>query len=164
MSRRWIHTRPRRRKGCASTAALVTLAALLLTSCGEPSPEEQRADYCDAVRAHQRQLTDIAADPSPGATFRALPAYRDLRDQAPSDIAADWARVVDRIETLQDALRSAGVSAEDYGAGQWQKGLSTEQKDGIERAAAGLADPRTAVSLNRVEQQARDVCHTPLSL
>ena len=149
-----------------SSGALTTLlgAALLLTSCGEPSPEEQRADYCDAVRSHQRELTDIAADTSPAATFRALPVYRDLRDHAPEDIAPDWARVVDRIEQLQEALRAAGVSEDDYGSKQWQQGLSTEQKDEIERAASGLADPRTAQALSDVEQQARDVCHTPLSL
>lgn len=160
---RWRSTRAERRGECRSTVALVA-AALLLTSCGEPSPEEVRADYCDAVRSHQRQLSDIAADTSPAATFRALPVYRDLRDHAPEDIAPDWARVVDRIEQLQEALRAAGVSEDDYGSKQWQQGLSTEQKDEIERAASGLADPRTAQALSDVEQQARDVCHTPLSL
>ena len=147
----------------ALTAAVLGIG-LLVSGCGDPSPEDVRAAYCDAVKAHQRQLTDIASDPSPGATFRALPSYRDLRDHAPEDIAGDWGRVVDRIEQLQDALRAAGVSAEDYGSGSWQKGLSAEAKNGIERAAASLADPRTSQALNDVEQQARDVCHTPLSL
>ena len=147
------------------TPLIVTVGlSLALTSCGAPSPEDQRAAYCDAVKAHQRQLTDIASDTSPGATFRALPAYRDLRDKAPEDIAADWGRVVDRIESLQEALTAAGVKPSDYGAGAWQKGLSAEQRDEIERAASGLADPRTTAALASVEQQARDVCHTPLSL
>lgn len=116
---------------------VLLLPFTLLTSCGDPSPEQQRADYCDAVKSHQRELTDVAADTSPNATFRALPAYRDLRDKAPEDIAADWSRVVDRIETLQSALDAAGVKPADYGAKAWQKGLTQEQRDAIERAAAG---------------------------
>jgi hypothetical protein len=153
-----------RSRGGAGLTAVGLLACALLSSCADPGPEQVRADYCDAVRSHQRELTDIAADTSPGATFRALPAYRDLRDHAPEDIAPDWSRVVDRIEQLQDALRRAGVSPDDYGAKQWQQGLSTEQRNEVERAAAELADPRTAQALADVEQQARDVCHTPLSL
>ena len=43
-------------------------------------------------------------------------------------------------------------------------GLTDEQRQRIEDAAVALADPAVVAAFDGVQQQAKDVCHTPLSL
>ena len=130
----------------------------LLSSCKSDTEK-----YCDEVKAQQQRLTELAADPDPAKIFDVLPPYRALADKAPDDIKAEWATVIDRYEQLQSALSDADVSPQEYADSSWRKGLSEEQVNGVLRAAAGLVDPATREALNGVQQQARDVCQTPLS-
>ena len=139
-------------------AGLLALG-LLSTACGGSATEE----YCQEVKAQQKKLTELSANPDPDRIFDVLGPYQALADKAPDDIKDEWATVIDRYQQLQAALSDAGVSAQEYAGGKWRKGLSAEQVNGIVRAAAGLVDPATREALNAVQQQARDVCQTPLS-
>ena len=131
----------------------------LLTSACKSDTEK----YCDEVKAQQKRLTDLAANPDPARIFAVLPPYEALAAKAPDDIKDEWATVIDRYQQLQAALSDAEVSPQEYAAGSWRKGLTQEQVNGVLRAAAGLVDPATRDALNGVQQQARDVCQTPLS-
>ena len=131
----------------------------LLTSACQSDTER----YCDEVKAQQKTLTDLAANPDPGKIFDVLPPYEALAAKAPDDIKDEWAIVIDRYQQLQSALADADVSPQEYAGGKWRKGLSEGQVNGVLRAAAGLVDPATREALNGVQQQARDVCQTPLS-
>ena len=138
----------------------VVLCALGLLVTGCKSDTEK---YCDEVKAQQQRLTDIAANPDPARIFAVLPPYEALAAKAPDDIKADWATVIDRYQQLQSALSDVDVTPEQYADNKWRQGLTEEQVNGVLRAAAGLADPATREALNSVQQQARDVCQTPLS-
>jgi hypothetical protein len=138
--------------------AVLCLVGLLTTGCKSDTEK-----YCDEVEAQQQRLTELAADRDPAKIFAVLPPYEELAAKAPDDIKSEWATVIDRYQQLRAALSDADVSASEYGGGTWRKGLSTEQVNGIVRAAAGLVDPATREALNAVQQQARDVCQTPLS-
>lgn len=137
------------------------LAALLPLAACSDDPYDA---YCEAVREHQQELTEIAADTDPTALLRALDAFRDLQDQAPSDITDEWQQVVDRLEALQSALDDAGVDAATYDRSDPPAGLDTDQRSAIEAAAEALVSLETATALDGLQQQARDVCKTPLSL
>lgn len=141
----------------ASVAALLAAVLLPLTACS--SDQEQ---YCDAVEEHQAELSDIAAQGGPGALLEALPVYRDLRDRAPADIRDEWDQVISSLEGLQQALDDAGVQPEDYDPKDTS--VPRDDRDAIAAAADEVGSAETARALAGVEQQARDVCHTPLVL
>ncbi len=134
----------------------------LLGGCGEPSAEEVRADYCASVKEHQRALSERLADRSPTSLLEALPVLRQLADAAPGDIADDWQVVLTAIGGLDEALSDAGVDPATYDPERPPESLTRQQRGTIERAAAELLNPRTQDAVAAVDQQARDVCRTPL--
>ena len=137
----------------SATVALLVLAAL--TACGS---DQDR--YCDAVESHQEELSGIAAEE--GRVFDSLPIWRDLQQQAPRDIEAEWGVVVDALEGLHDVVEAAGVD-EDYDAEDPPPGVSEDQQQAISRAAARLGGERVVTAMASLEQHALDVCGTPLS-
>ena len=106
----------------------------------------------------------MTASGSPAALLDALPIFRDLAEQAPDDIRDDWKAFLDPLEELDDALRDADVDPTAYDPDELPVELSEEERSRIEAAGAALADPTVVRAFDSVQQQAKDVCHTPLSL
>jgi hypothetical protein len=148
-------TRPVR----SAAAVLALLLLPLVGGCGD-----QEDDYCSAVKDHQEELTRITGDGGQDSLIRALDIFRDLQSKAPSDITAEWQQVVSRIEALDEALRAADVDPSTYDRQHPPSGLSTEQRARIDAAARELGSGTTLAALQGLDQEARDVCHTPLSL
>lgn len=136
------------------------LVVPLLAGCGGDEYE----DYCAEVKEHQTELTEIATSGEQGALLEALPIYRDLREKAPDDITDEWQQVIRAFEGLQAALDAAGADAATYDPKRPPEGVTEEEQDAIAAAAGELASPATVEALDGVEQQARDVCQTPLTL
>lgn len=151
--------------------AAAALAATLLGvgGCGADDdpyavPEEFRA-YCEEVEAQQRPITDaLASGGETSGLIRALPSFEELADDAPDDIADEWEIIVERINDLVDALDEAGVDADTYDRRNPPAGLDPEQRDAIDAAARALVSTTTGAAMSGVQQQARDVCKTPLAL
>ncbi|MGZ8750230.1 MAG: hypothetical protein ACXWYP_05045, partial [Pseudonocardia sp.] len=134
--------------------AVAVLALLPLASgCGG----DERSDYCAAVEEHQEPLTAIVTDGGQDSLIRALDIFRDLQDQAPSDIGDEWQQVVSRIEALDEALRDAGVDPATYDRKSPPAGLTDTQRAGIDGAARELGSPTTVDAFAALDQQARDV-------
>jgi hypothetical protein len=148
MTRRW------RAGGLAAVAVCALLA-------GCASEQEQ---YCQAVADHQEELTEIAAQDDGTALLDALEIYRELRDEAPSDITDEWQQVIRSLEGLDEALADAGVDPAAYDPEQPPEGVTPEERAAIARAASEVGSLETQQALQGVEQQARDVCKTPLTL
>ncbi|WP_205475188.1 hypothetical protein [Nocardioides sp. SYSU D00038] len=145
----------------SATVAVGALAGgLLLGGCGEDGPE----GYCEAVADHQEELTEIIGAGGPDALLRALPVFRDLRAAAPRDVRDEWQQVVGALEDLADALDEAGVEPSSYDPEAPPSDLAPEERDRIEAAATALASPQTTEALAGLQQQARDVCKSPLTL
>lgn len=138
---------------------LMTLVPILGACSSDPT-----ADYCAAVKEHQLALTDIVTGGGQDSLIRALAIFKDLQSQAPSDITDEWQQVVSRIEALDKVLRAAGVDPATYDRKDPPTGLSDEQKARIDGAARELGSAATLGALEALDQQARDVCKTPLSL
>jgi hypothetical protein len=154
------HSPPPRRNRPSRTALLAAaaLAVGLLAGCGGGD------DYCATVEEHQTELTDVTASGSPAALLDALPIFRDLQDHAPDDIEDDWAILVEPLGELEEALRAADVDPSSYDPDDLPAGLSDADRQRVEDAGAALAEPAVAGAFDAVQQQAKDVCHTPLSL
>ena len=140
----------------AAVAALVLLP--LAGGCGSGG------SYCSTVRDHQAELGSIAHSGAGSALISALPIFEDLRSRAPADVSDDWQLLVTRIESLDTALRHAGVDPATYDAARPPAGLSAEDRALIVKAAARLAASDTRQALATVQQEVLDVCHTPLDL
>jgi hypothetical protein len=141
----------------AATALL--LVALLSGGCAD-----QREKYCDAVRDHQQELGETLGDGSPDALLTALPIFRDLAAEAPDDIRDEWRTVIDALEGLEEALQEAGVDPSTYDRDDPPEGLSQDDQDAIDAAARELTSEQTMAAFNGVDQQAKDVCGTPLQV
>jgi hypothetical protein len=152
---------PADRRWVRRAQALVVVAVLAMTVTGCKSDQEK---YCDSVKDHQQQLTEVLGGGAPNALLKALPIFRDLADGAPDDIRDDWKVVIDALEGLQDALDDAGVDPATYDRDNPPAGLSQADKDAIDQAATVLGSQDTQTAFNAVDQEAKDVCGTPLQL
>ncbi len=137
----------------------VLLLPLLAAGCGSDQEE-----YCSAVKDHQQQLSDIVGSGDSDALLKALDIFEELQDRAPGDITDEWQQVVSRIEALRDALDAAGVDPATYDRAHPPADLSAEDKAAIDAAAKQLGSGTTLRALQDLDQQARDVCKTPLTL
>ena len=97
-------------------------------------------------------------------SWRRWPRSASSPDEAPTDIEDEWSLVIDRIEALGDALAAAGVDPATYDAEQPPTGLDDAEKTAITDAARDLGAQETQRALADLEQQALDVCQTPLVL
>lgn len=145
------------RRGLVGAALL---ALLPLAGCSQDPQEE----YCAAVKEHQEELTEIVGAGGQDSLLRAADVFADLRSKAPSDIADEWQQVVTRVAALDRALRDAGVDPATYDRSDPPAGLSAEERSAIDGAARELGSRSTTEALSGLDQQARDVCRTPLSL
>jgi len=143
-------------RAAVGVAAAVLLLPLL-AGCG-------RQSYCDAVHAHQAELGRISQAGGRDALLRALPVFEDLQSRSPSDVADDWQLLVTRITALRTALANAHVDPSSYDPAHPPASVTTEQRALIRRAAAAVGAADTAQALADLQQEALDVCHTPLEL
>ena len=72
--------------------------------------------------------------------------------------------MIGRLTALQDALKAADVDAATYDAAHPPASLTAAQRRAITAAATAVGGVETVTALNAVQQQARDVCHTPITL
>jgi hypothetical protein len=140
-------------------AVAVVTAALLVGGCAD-----QQEKYCDAVKDHQQELGEVLGDGSPDALLKVLPIFRELEGKAPQDIRDEWTTVIDAIEGLQKALKDAGVDAATYDRDHPPEGLSQADRDAIDAAARQLTSDETVTAFSGVDQEAKDVCGTPLQV
>lgn len=130
-----------------------------LVGCGSPADR-----YCQAVEDHQQELTDIAAQQGAPALFEARGVYEQLAAEAPEDIRDDWDTVIEAIAGLEDTVEALDLDPATYDAKRPPQGLDRDQLDRLRAAAQELVRPETTAAMEAVQQQARDVCQTPLSL
>ncbi|GAA1534025.1 hypothetical protein [Nocardioides humi] len=142
-------------------AAVLVIGLVVLWETRDDDPF---AGYCDAVADHREDIgAALSAGPQTGL-LRALPSFEELADEAPDDIRADWTLVIERITALKDALDAADVDPSAYDVESPPADVPEDDRKAIETAAVRLGSQETRTALAHVDQQARDVCKTPLSL
>jgi hypothetical protein len=140
--------------------AVLPLLLPLAVGCSD----DPYAGYCEVVTDNQVDLTRITDEGGPDVLLRALPIFRELEDAAPSDIRDDWKIVVTGLAALESALDDAGVDPATYDRDKLPDGVSEAERDRIDAAAQDLTTDESVAAFAAVEQQARDVCKTPLRL
>jgi hypothetical protein len=138
---------------------LASVVALGATGC-----QDQQEKYCESVKGHQQKLGEVLGDGSPDALLKALPIFEELADDAPDDIRDDWKVVIDALDGLQQALDDAGVDPATYDRDHPPAGLGKADQDAIDQAAAQVGSRASTTAFDAVDQEAKDVCGTPLQL
>lgn len=138
---------------------MLALVVPLLVACGD-----DKDGYCDAVKDDQEALAEHLGSKDPDALLGALDIFRELQDRAPSDIADEWQAVVDAIGGLRETLEAAGADPATYDPASPPPDVTPEEQKEITAASRRLTSPETLQALEAVDQQVRDVCHTPLFL
>lgn len=139
--------------------AVLALVAALGGACGH-----DQSAYCQGVSGYQTELTTLIDEGKKDALIQVLPIFEDLQSTAPADVRDDWQVVVTRIRALKTALDNAGVDPATYDRAHPPAGVSNEDRQLIDRAAAGVGSSDVSSALDALQQEARDVCHTPLTL
>lgn len=148
-----------RRVGSA-VAALVLAAGL-----GGCADETER--YCAALEEQQEPLRELAvAADDPGSDFYPdlLAIWRDLRAEAPADIADEWATLVFSMESFVEAVERTGAATGDFDPENPPPGATEAQVAAAVDAAEDLRSPRVLSAGEAVQQHARDVCKTDLGI
>lgn len=137
--------------------AVAVAVGTMLTGCGS------RYDaYCGTVRSKQASLSRTLDAGGQATLLQALPTFEQLKSQAPDDVQPDWQVLVTALSGLKSALTQAHVDPSTYDRNTTK--VTPQQKDRIDAAAAQLGTQRVTDALRAVAQEARDVCHTPLTL
>ncbi|WP_181407699.1 hypothetical protein [Nocardioides sambongensis] len=158
-------TTPGRRRTVLLVLAVVALGVLGVSAWRTfGGDEDPYADYC-AVVEQERALVGAALEQGAATgLIRALPSFERLADQAPEDLADDWERVISGVEHLERVLDDAGADPATYDRDDPPETVTRAERQEIDAAAAALGEPATSESMKSVQQQALDVCGTPLNL
>jgi len=155
------------RSGLAACAVVALVGVAGCDSSDDDDPyaiPERFQDYCEEVEARQVQISDaLASGGQASGLIQALPSFEALAAKSPDDISDDWEIVVERIHDLVDALEAAGVDPDTYDRRHPPPGLDADEKAAIDAAATALVSVTTGRAMSSVQQQARDVCKTPLA-
>lgn len=127
--------------------------------------EDPIAAYCAEVEEQQDALGgELSSGGAATGLINALPAFELLAEKAPDDIAEDWKTVIDRIQTLVDAIDAAGADPATYQRDDPPPEVDRQERATIDEAAVALSAPDSQKAFTGVAQHSRDVCHTPLYL
>jgi len=159
-----IGSRARRGRRRRASSVVAAGCVAMLVAGGLAGCADRKEKYCDAVSAHQRELSDLVGSGGPDALLKAVGPFRDLQAQAPSDITDEWQQVITSIVGLQKALEAAGVDPASYDRAHPPAGVSEADRARIDAAAKQLGSGTTLRALQDLDQEARDVCKTPLTL
>jgi hypothetical protein len=139
------------------------LVPLLLTTAlvGCSSQEET---YCDAVKAHQVELGRTSDEGGPAAVLEELSTMEELAADAPTDIKDEWQAVITAVRGLDQAFEDADVDPATYDVKHPPAGLSDDDRQRIAAAAQALGSESVTTATSSIEQEALDVCKTPVGL
>ena len=120
--------------------------------------------YCNDLRAHQKEISQMVDSTSPSALLSHLPMLHELAGKAPQDLTDEWQTFLGALDHLQNALDDAGVKAADFQDGKPPAGLSAADRTAIADAADQISTDEVSQAASGIEQEGRDVCKVNLGL
>jgi hypothetical protein len=144
---------------------LLASGLLVLTLIAGCASDTER--YCAELEDQKETLADLAiraGEPDTEVLEETLDVWRDLRAEAPGDVADEWSTLVFSLEQLVEAFETAGTTPGEYDPASPPPGVSDAEAKRLEDAAAKLASPRVASAGTDLQQHARDVCKVDLGL
>jgi hypothetical protein len=119
-------------------------------------------DYCGQVAERSAKVQEGGGVMQ--NVVEGLPQLQELADAAPSDLKDEWQVVVNAIDGMRQAFIDTGVDPTTSDLSQLPDTVTAEQRQRLKAAASKLVSPGVQAAVNGIQQQALDVCHTPLEL
>jgi hypothetical protein len=140
---------------CGRALAAALLLGVTLSSC-EADPDEA---YCEALREERRVLDELADEERGTDTLsRTTESLQRLEDVAPSELADEYATVVNAWEALADAVDDAGVDPAQFRPDRTPEGIDPRTARRLRQTADTLASPRVVEATLGIEDHAQQVC------
>jgi hypothetical protein len=133
------------RKLLIGLGGVVVLVGAITVGVGAFTGKDGTAAYCSEVQERQQHLSETVASGDKSALLEALPDLKALAEKAPDDIAPSWETMIGALDDLEDAVASG-------------------DQEQVVAAATTLRSDEVTAATAEVQQQVRDVCHTPLTL
>jgi len=141
---------------------VVALLGVLVSGCASETEK-----YCGAIEEQHERLADLAIgadEPGNDTLQQTLEVFRELQGEAPGDIADEWSTLTFAYEGFVDAFAGVDTPLAEYDPAEPPADVSEEEAQRIADAAEELRSARVTEAADGIQQHARDVCKTDLSL
>ncbi len=148
--------------GVLGPALVTALVTALLVGCSS-----QESDYCAALKDQKATFTKLADDAAQeGSDYltTALTLFETMRAEAPDSLRDEWDTVVFAWSDLIETLRDVGIDPRGFDPSKRPDGVSVQEFNQVKQVAAKLSSLRVRDAVGGINEQARDVCKTDLSL
>jgi hypothetical protein len=122
----------------------------VLVTAGLAGCSHGTQSYCSTLKDDQKKLAALSRQSAkPGqagakAVGDTVAVLSDLRDQAPDDIADEWATLVEALQGLVDAVKATGHPLADFAGGTKRRGEAGRLRAAEHPRPAGRQEHRAA--------------------
>jgi hypothetical protein len=147
-------------------AAVLTVAASVLTACGGGGGSSASGDYCDELKSDAAFFNDLdSSNPDLSRMDEIFSRMHTLADDAPDEVADDWQTLDDAVSTIESALKDAGLKASDLGdlqSGQVPQGVDPSKLQALLPKLQALSSGDVSAAAQRIASNAKDKCDVDL--
>lgn len=150
------------------TSALgLTLVAVALTGCGAHGTSTASRAYCHELRTDKAYFLSLSGS-EPGLTdiqetFRRV---HTLSAAAPAEVATDWKTIDGAVTTMQDVLRQAGLTPDQFAAiqkGDIPDGVDLEKLAALAPKMQELGGTTMDTAAEHIARNAKATCGIDLT-
>jgi hypothetical protein len=141
-------------------AGLLT-ASLALTGCSGGDDIEA---YCDTLSEAKEDIDALEAG-DPGAFSTAFEAFETLADEAPEEVADEWATMNEGVQQIEDAFADAGLELNelsDVMSGDIPEGVDMEKLEQLGTELESLDSPEFNEASDAISEHAEQECDITL--
>lgn len=144
------------------------LLASTLGACGggDGGSGGEDSSYCKDLKKAEKTFNDVSSGSDLGQLDAAFKTFHKLADEAPSDIEKDWAKLDGAIDTVEKALKDAGLTFADLEkiqAGQVPEGVDPSKLQGLASEMTKLSSADFTEASKSIEKHAKKTCKVDLS-
>ncbi|GAB2633895.1 hypothetical protein GCM10027270_22900 [Nocardioides ginkgobilobae] len=141
-------------------AGLLT-ASLALTGCSGGDDVEA---YCDTLSTAKEDIDALEAG-DPGAFSTAFEAFETLSEEAPEEVADEWATMNEGVQQIEDAFADAGLELNELGdvmTGEIPEGVDMEKLEQLDTTLEELDSPEFNEASDAISEHAEQECDITL--
>jgi hypothetical protein len=123
------------------------------------------SDYCKDLKKAQASFGDFSSGDL-GDLDAAFKAFHKLADEAPSDIDADWKKLDTALNTVEKALKDAGLKFSDLAEvqqGKIPENVDPSKLQGLATEMSKLSSSDFTKSSKAIEAHAKKTCKVDLN-
>lgn len=145
-----------------AVAGAVLLGSSLAACGGGDSGAD--SDYCKDIKTAKKTFSNVGAG-DVGQLDSAFSTFHQLADEAPDDVKADWKKLDGAIDTVEKALKDAGLKMsdlEDMQSGKVPEGVDVSKLQGLATEFQKLSSAEFTKASNAIEKHAKSTCKVDL--